>query len=592
MEVTVEPRAPVIRCYKCGSSHVSALCHHCWRPGCAKHVLPSPQWAKKLSGREGGGPGLQTARACHCDDCAHVRVGTTRPTNRWLAVGLVGIGLAAIGLISIWLSPIVGLIFLLTGGIATVWAYRCVRRAAAQLRLRMPVPLHPKVADVELIERLRGEITLGSDDFEYQTVLEPVEGTISVNVTFGRPDCERVMRRRKRLHAEDGEVRFCAGRLVLQGEFGIRAGEQVNGPVLALDGDVGDHPVFRVEDPPSSSLWKFARRYELRAEPEINSGPVWITPSIVPESDRHALELDIQWVEFGPDENKPLSLDIIELLRLEFPVGWGNIHSWGILQHEVSAQPRAVSGLMPEGRRSLELKRMCLAKREKEGQKRPATRLTLSIRFEGEVNQGDEISGRLEAIMQGTLSGINGVRLFNSLGGRRGIAGGASIKTRVEVNFSLSLASIRYEAFRVVPDRAAEDSDRDSYADEFAVVPNDETVIALTNAMSEEGYYVKHVIENPPRSGRRADLVQRYWDVAGRRYEGVYPVDFHIILTGEEVHSGGIRPERGTTKVRIVVKGAYTDDEMETRIGDEWKRLRELTLETLGRQDPAASEPA
>jgi hypothetical protein len=252
--------------------------------------------------------------------------------------------------------------------------------------------------------------------------------------------------------------------------------------------------------------------------------------------------------------------------------------------------PRAVSELMPVGRRSLEFKRLSPAKQKKEDQERRATRLTLSIRFEGKIDPDDEISGRLKATMQGTLSGLTGVWLFNSLGARRGYVGAASIKTRVDANFRLSLASIRYQAVRVVPDRAAEDSDRDSYADEFAVVPGDETVIALTNAMSEEGYYVKHVIENPPRSGARADLVQRYWDIAGRRYEGVYPIDFHIILTGEEVHSGGIRPERGTTKVRIVVNGAYTDDEMDTRIGDEWKRLRDLTLETLGRQD-SASEP-
>ena len=35
MEVAVEQRAPVVRCYKCGSSQVSALRHHCWRTGCA-----------------------------------------------------------------------------------------------------------------------------------------------------------------------------------------------------------------------------------------------------------------------------------------------------------------------------------------------------------------------------------------------------------------------------------------------------------------------------------------------------------------------------------------------------------------------------
>lgn len=592
MEITVESRASTVRCYECGSSHVSALCHHCWRPGCAEHVLPTPKWGEKVFGREGGGPGLKDARACHCGDCGHIHGETARPMNRCLAAGVAGIGLAVIGLIIVGLNPAVGLILVLVGAIALIWSYRSARRAAVQRRLSMPVPLHPKVADVELIERLRGEITLGSSDSDYQAVLEPVEGTVSVKLTFGRPDSDRVKRRRKRLRAEEGDVQYSAGRLMLQGQFGIRAGEQITGPVLALDGEADDHAVFHAEDPPSSSLWECTRPYELRAEPEISSGPVWITPSIIPESDRHGLELDIQWVEFGPDKDEPVSLDTIELLRLEFPVGWGDIHSWGVLQNEVSVPQRAVKGLMPEGRRWLELKRMRPATREQDGKKRPATRLTLSIQFEGEVSQDDEISGRLEAAMRGTLSGITGIRLFNSLGGRRGIAGGASIKTCVEVNFRLSLASIRYEAIRVVPDRAAEDSDRESHADNFAVVPDDETVIALTNAMSEEGYYVKHVIENPPRSGRRADLVQRYWDIAGRRYEGVYPVDFHIILTGEEVHSGGIRPESGTTKVRIVVKGAYTDDEMETRIGDEWKRLHELTLETLGRSESMRNELA
>jgi hypothetical protein len=587
-EVTVEPRAPVVRCYKCGSSHVSALCHHCWRAGCAEHVLPSPRWAEKLFGGEGSGPGLQKSRAYHCGNCAHGRAGTTGATSRWLALGVAGAGLVVIGLIAVWLSLLAGLIFLLVGGVSAAGAFLCVRRSSARARAGLPVPLHPKVADVELIEQLRGEITLGGLGAEYQTVLGPVKGTISMALTFGRPDRDRVWPRRRRKHTQDAGVRYCAGRLVLQGQFGISAGEEIDGPVLTLDGDAREYPVFRAVDPSSSSPWKFVRSYELRAEPDISSGPVWITPSIVPDSDRHGLELDVQWVEFGPDDDKPLSLDVIELLRLEFPVSWGEIHNWAIRQ-EVSVQPRAVRGLMPEGRRSLELKRLSPAKQEKKDAPR-ATRLTLSIRFRGQVDPEDEISGRLVATMRGTLSGVTGVALFNSLGERRRYAGAASIKTRIDVNFRLCLASIRYQAMRVVPDRAAEDSDRDSYADEFAVIPGDETVIALTNAMSEEGYYVKRVIENPPRSGRRADLVQRYWDIAGRRYDGVYPIDFHIILTGEELHSGGIRPESGTTKVRIVVKGAYTDDEMDARIGEESKRLHDLTLETLGRQDPPARE--
>lgn len=127
---------------------------------------------------------------------------------------------------------------------------------------------------------------------------------------------------------------------------------------------------------------------------------------------------------------------------------------------------------------------------------------------------------------------------------------------------------------------------------EFSVIPDDDTVIELTNALSERGYYVKRVIENPPRSGARADLVHRYWDIAGRLYEGVYPIDFHMVLTGEELHRGGVRPEQGTTKVRITVKGAYANSGMYARVEDEWKSLCAVTADALkGQESPEPPRP-
>jgi hypothetical protein len=585
-DVAIEPRASVARCYECGSSPVFALCHHCWRPGCKKHVRPSPRWARKIF-REGNGPGLARALAYHCGDCAHKNALTSGTGGRWLAIGLSGAALAAAGIVTVWLSFIVGSIFLLAGGLSAVVTVLHVRRGATRERTALPVPLLPKAVDVELTEELSGQITLGGEGDEYRTVLEPVKGALSLRFTFGGPDQERVRRRRKRARVADAAVPWCAGRILLPGQFGIRAGDEIAGPIQPLDGDSSDLAVFRPLDPPSSSPWKYHRGYELRTEPEIASGPIWITPSIVPDSGRHGLELDVQWVEFGPDEDKPLSLRMIELLRLEFPVSWGEIHTWGF-RNELSAQPRATVGLLGEGRRLIELKRLTPVDKGKDEAR--ATHLTLSIHFSEQVDPRDEISGRVTAEMRGTLSGVTGVTLFNSLGGRRALGKPASVKTRIDLGFRISLANIRYQALRVDPDRAAEDSNRDGYADSFPVIPDDEAVIALTNAMSEEGYYVKHVIENPPRSGRRANELQRYWDIKGRRYIGVYPVEFHIILTGEEVHGGGIRPDRGATQVRIVVKGAYTDNEMEQKVSEEYKRLRDLTLDTLGRQNATASE--
>ena len=141
--------------------------------------------------------------------------------------------------------------------------------------------------------------------------------------------------------------------------------------------------------------------------------------------------------------------------------------------------------------------------------------------------------------MRGALSGADKVRLYSSLGKRRDDWRGAAVRTRIEADFKLSLASIRYQDVRIVPEREARQDDNN--AGQFRVIPNDETVIELTNALSEN-YYIKRVIEHPPQSGGSADHVQRYWDIAGRRYEGVYPIDFQMVLTGEEIHRGGLRP--------------------------------------------------
>jgi hypothetical protein len=565
MTVILERRAPRVRCYKCGSPSIPALCHHCWRPGCEDHVQSAFLWVERLLGKEASGIGLKQDQAYHCDECAHV------PTGRRLAVGEAGVAAAAVGAIVVWLNLIAGLALLLVGGTLASAVYLQVRRRAAQAGVAMPMQVRPKLDDLYLLEKLEARITLGPDG-SYETKPSLVKGELKAVMVFGQPDRERLNRYlRKHSRAPGRDVRFSIGRLVLEGRVGIREGREFPGPIVALEGSTGTFPVFRAEDPHASSSWNLELHYQLSAEPDLSPGVVWITPSIVPESDRRALELEIQWIELGPDD-APLSLDVIELLQLMLPASWGNVEQ---------ASERAIQSTVPEdpdGRQVVEWRQLSPAEQE-----RQSGRLTLAVRFENQIDLKDVVRGRLEAMMKGTLSGVDGICLYSPLGGRRSSLG-ASIRTRIEVDFDLSLASIRYQAVRIVPDRT-ENDDVSGYLDEFGVIPDDETVIELTNAMSEQGYYVKRVIENPPRSGGQANLVQRYWDIAGRRYKGVYPIDFHMVLTGEEVHRGGIRPEQGTTKVRITVKGTYTDAEMYQRVQQEWKALCELTAETLKREE-------
>jgi hypothetical protein len=562
METGFKPRAPQVRCYKCGSADIFALCHHCWRPGCADHVVPAPRSNARLLGREGAGPGLENDAAMHCRECRHAVVG------RELALGAAGVAAAAAGLMGAFLTLGARLALVVVGVLLMGAAYLTARRRAARLRAGLPLLLHPKVNDLRVTERLGVDIALIQDG-RYETSPRPVEGEISMNLVFGRPDRARLDRYAGR-HGRGRDTRFCAGCLLLRGRVDIEPQPDLSGPVRRLQGTTGAYPVFQAEDAPASSPWHAVLSYHLARQPTIRHGPVWVTPSLVPESDRRALELDIQWVNLG-SRDKRLTLDVIDLIQLRYPVAWGKVE---IASRRAIQVAMAEDYGLPEPQRSVEWRQLVPTDDE-----RKARQLKLMIRFEGQIEQEDQISGRLEATMRGALSGLDGVRLFSSLGRRRDDWRGASIRTRVEADFALSLASIRYQDVLIVPEREAKDDDRDT--DMFCVIPDDEMVIKLTNVLSEQNYYVKRVIEHPPRSGGRADHVQRYWDIAGRRYEGVYPIDFHMVVIGEEIHRGDIRPVAGTTKVRIVVHGAYTDEEMKKRIDQACKDLRELTRKTL-----------
>ena len=561
MKTTIKPRARQVRCYECGSPDVSALCHHCWRPVCHDHAVLSSRWAERLLGREGTGRDLQDEGAYHCRECSHAAAG------HQLMLGAAGLVVVTAGLITIGLSPAVGLALVLAGLLLAGWVYVHARRRKARRCAGLPLLLHPKIDEVRLTERLGVNITLVPEG-GYKTSLRPVEGEISTKLVFRRPDRQRLDRYAAK-RASGRDAGFCAGCLVIRGPFGIGPGSDLSGPVLPLNGTIGAFPVFRAEDAHSSSPFRMVLPYRLEREPKIRQGPVWVTPSLVAESDRRTLELDIQWVDLGP-RDKRLSLDVIELIQLKYPVTWGIVEMTDAQAIQTTV---AEDSGGPEALRSLEWRQLFPTTEQRE-----ARQLKLAIRFEEPIDSQDLVSGHLEAVMRGALSGLDGVRLYNSLGRLRDDWRGATVRTRVEADFKLSLDSIRYQDIRIVPEREAKEGDGD--VDEFKVIPDDETVIELTSALSENRY-VKRVIEHPPRSGGRADRVQRYWDIAGRHYEGVYPLDFHMVVTGEEIHRGDVRPVGGTTRVRIVVQGAYTDEQMKRRVHHEWEELRKVTKATL-----------
>ena len=181
-------------------------------------------------------------------------------------------------------------------------AYLTARRRVARRRAELPLALQPKINDVRLTERLGVDITLAPQG-RYATSLRPVEGDISVDLVFGRPDRDRLDRYARRRAADrtpgSAQAAWCC-----TAPIDIAPQPDLPGPVRRLEGTTGAYPVFRAEDPHASSAFPLALTYRLAREPVVKEGPVWVTPSLVPESDRRALELDIQWVDLGPRDNR------------------------------------------------------------------------------------------------------------------------------------------------------------------------------------------------------------------------------------------------------------------------------------------------
>jgi hypothetical protein len=439
-----------------------------------------------------------------------------------------------------------------------------------------------------------------------------VKGKLTVDMALGRPDIDRIDLYRKKFRLPEAEsLRFCAGFVVLEGQVGLAfRGEPAQQTFLDLTGDVQGHPLFTPDGDRAPGEWTLDLDYGLRKD-EVESIPIWLTPSFVPEQDQRALELELQWTDFGP-EDCDLEVDRVESLRLLVPISWGNLES-----NTLDATVGVVDDPDDPDDAVREIEFTCHP--VDHGERRNG-RVLFSMLFENEIRPTDAIRGRFVVSFKGALSGVTDVSVFHPLGGRRRLGDAELVpRTDVEATFRLCLDGIRYQDLRVVPDHnvPADLSRHESVAFE-QVVPDHETVIDLTNELSQQGYYVKRVIENPPRRGGEANVFNRIWDIAGRRYDGVYPVDFHLVLTGEEFHEGDIRARGGNTTVRITAQGAYTrpvdstghhSAGLEEKIVKTWEHLREATVATLDRRagrtdetpryrrttpfsvDPAAADP-
>jgi hypothetical protein len=511
--------------------------------------------------RELAGLGLVRMREAvyHCKDDAHIVRGGH------LMWTVIGAGVAALGFLLVFASVSAGLVVLLIGALIAGVA-QLVRWMAAQRMTRPPLPLVPQVNTVDLVERLTGHVRL--EDNTYTSKVRSLSGEMTVDLSSN--DGRAVLREYRKKFGVPGTeaVPFSAGYLMVQGDAGLAflAGQTAvlsGGTGIALGGESADeHELFPVDPDRPQGQHTLVLDYQVQADrtpPEI---PLWIVPSLVPGSDRRTLEIDLHCNPIGPKERR-LGLAVFDLVELRVPPGWGTVES---------SEPGRMETEEPSGTHGA--RRVI---RWRQVKPRPGEHsLPLKLRFKRSVTEIDEpaapasgphddgadapltLSGTLEATFEGLLSGVDGVGVFLP-GGGPGYAPPTRRQTKVAVTFEVSLRSIRYQDDRIVPDEhdARDVEDGRHRPVEFAgVVPDYRTVAALTDAISDDNFYVKSVVEHPPYGDDgRPGVLNRVWDIAGRRYVNLFPIDFDINLRGEEFAAGALA---GKTIAQVTVKGAYT----------------------------------
>ena len=575
MLLEVIDRAAEVRCYQCGSTDIRSVCHHCSRPMCGQHgsVAVQERTARPSADTGAAGapaePGASSGAGSPGAPGEELDGPDTRPVSREFA----GLKLAPMRAAVHHCRDHDHTVGLVRAGITA--ASGVLRRRQIPAHELPPLPVFPDVNTATVVERLTGEVQL--TDAGYVSVPQPVEGEIAIGMTHAQARWQETMGRYRKRHQllEDYPVKFAAGFALLRGKAGLvfDAGQDAilpDGLGLAFYGDVDGHDLFDAKRGRPQGEWELSARYKLQPAVAPQDIPLWIVPSLGPTSDKRVLMIDLHWNMPEVDGSRA-ELNQFELIEFQVPHRWGNL--------QASSPPGVASSAPAPGQPRIvrwRQHRPAADDRPRRSGSATAPRsMTLKMEFEKPILDQPRLSGSLRATFNRTLSDVTGIDFY--------LPGGGPVRhldvkprTEVSVRFDLSLSSLRYQEHRAVPD-TSEATEEDRFrpkSDEFTgVMPDYRTVIDLTNAISADGYYVKTVVETHPHHDFRARIFNRRWDITGRWYEGVFPINFIISLHGTEPEDGVAGAALARTVAEVTVDGMFPNAAMKKKIEDKWDGL-------------------
>jgi hypothetical protein len=551
MKTRIISRIPETECYICESTAIEKVCHHCGRAMCSEHgpfKPPTSQWYYiienleyteldlEVEERQKGNEGI------HCEHCVH-HIISFEPIFRLLI---------AIGALSIFggiFSAFPGLfIRLFIFGVAIIGISVGIiyidrkDRLYGMLARRPPLPVMGRFPSIGVHESVKGAIALDRTGL-YAVGDVKTEGTISFKLQLSAEDQERWKKyKRKYLLTRQSNIPFHVGFAVLRRAQMLQPDnwmEQDVNPIL-LTGHTANQSFFSNVVSLGNKQWSFNYKYSfsLDARP-LSTLPIQIVPTLLSEVDEWALEF---YVQVNPNIDIPsLTAPVIEKFLLEAPNGLDGIES-----HTPSASVQKGHNI------SVTWQNVRLQKERNN----TAYSTILYVRFTNNktIESGMEIRGKLVVNFEGIFSRLENVLLFSPIGAKRDDKDSVFVKrTDIILNFHFQLDCLHVRKLHPIT----------SSIEQLTTIPGNEMITRLVNMMSDRDMYVQRVIENPPSMNRaNAQIMNRLWVIAGRRYKGATPIDFRVIAIGQEQYEDSDKPYDGNTKFEITTQGTIINEQM------------------------------
>lgn len=540
------------RCYLTYKTNINRVCHHCGKlmsqdvepfemPRRISNLLYENLEYHNLNLEDF----LPENSGVHCEDCKH------RNHSFWwiifwnviiISITLIFISaiylmepdLPRISIVTISLRIAFSILFL-----ALIVEYFYIFRERQNNKPHFPViGREPKI---QVQEQLIGTVILDAQG-TYKEFVESPKGNLKYSVRLTPSDFNRLRKYKKifRLSNLRGTIES-AGFIIFDSEKSIKFSDiqlsntqQANTICLARDF------TQRVGD--SQWIWESNNTYDIVCSSEQQLLPIQIIPTIVNEGKNQALELTVQ-------VNKELhgcnlrEIPIIKELHLFAPISLAKCKSQEPPSRKIIRQ-------------SDEWELIWNDQEIDQGKDKIFFR-TFFLLFTKPVQENMEFTGSLTVRLEGAFSGIDNLKLFYPWGRLRVEKQEAfevfrDSFTDIVITFRLTLQHAFLRKFyTLTPPRITARE----------VIPNYLTVIKLVELINNENIYVQRVIENPATTSlANAQTRNRYWDVAGRYYYGVYPIDFHLLITGKENYTDEELPTTGECSFEIKIHATVTTD--------------------------------